>query len=311
MAEFRYLGGHLSFRDFRAWRRARMERQSVVTQLAVFSREHLFAGRPRYLAAFAHDGNSHVISVFGRPEDWQMDIVFEFLSSRGLIFGSALDIGANIGIHSLLFAQKYDRVVAFEPHPQTFQLLRFNLENYAPNAIALNIALYSDSRTLILADANPGNIGAASLHGSQDSADGFEVMTCALDEVAQVADLPISLVKIDTEGAEHDVLLGAESLIEKNKPVVIMEDFKSRSGQRSEAVRFLEGLGYDTFLEPAFFPTRRTRKGLVSRLHGALDIWRRGHAFGLRDCDYLSPRGYDLLLALHKTHAAAAGVSRT
>jgi len=288
-----------------------MERQSVVTRLTVFSREHLSAGRPHYLATFAHDGNSHVISVFGRPEDWQMDTIFEFLSSHGLVFGSALDIGANIGIHSLLFAQKYDRVVAFEPHPQTFRLLSVNLENYAQNAIALNIALYSDSRRLVLADARPGNIGAASLHGSQDSADGFEVVTRALDEVAQLADLPIGLMKIDTEGTEYEVLLGAESLIEKNKPVVVMEDFKSLSGRRSEAVRFLEGLGYDTFLEPAFFPTRRNKKGLLNRLHGALDIWRRGHAFGLRDCDYLSPRGYDLLLALHKTHAATAGICRT
>ena len=43
--------------------------------------------------------------------------------------GYALDIGANIGNHSIQFSKKFKGVIAFEPHQKIFEILKFNTKN--------------------------------------------------------------------------------------------------------------------------------------------------------------------------------------
>lgn len=293
-----------------AWRRELMARQRVINRLSSLSGVHRAEGASRFVATFAFDGNSHVLNVMGRPERWQFDLIFDALATRGLIRGAAVDIGAHIGVHSLFFAARYSEVFAFEAHPNTARLLDYNLSVHVPGrARAYPLALSSQPGIARLSLHRPGNLGAFSLHGGHDAFDAVEVPTARLDDIEDLRGVPIGLIKIDTEGAEHDVLLGARETLRRERPVILMEDFVSRSGQPSPAVALLRDLGYDTILEPALDPPRREGPGrsVWRRLCNAFDVARYGHRFVLKDCDFTARRGYDLLLALHRDHGVAGG----
>ncbi|MEQ9560261.1 MAG: FkbM family methyltransferase [Rhodospirillales bacterium] len=294
----------MTFSEYRQWRREQVERRAACDSFARYASEFIQEDEPRFLATFAHDGNSHVINAFGRPERWQFDVIFEFLAARGLVRGSALDIGANLGLHSIFLAQQYDRVLALEPHPNTFQLLAYNLATYAPNASAHRLAAYSENGTAELNDGKPGNIGGANLSVRNERSGRYPVETIRLDDWDGLQDQDVGFMKIDVENAEHSVLLGAVETIRRHRPVILMEDWLSNNGNTSDAVKLLMSLGYDTILEPVFY-SKRWRGGSmrsVSRLAHFLDLFLHGHSFALRQCTYNNPRGYDLILALHGRH---------
>jgi FkbM family methyltransferase len=281
-------------------------KQRIVSQLGTLSRGYLTDKEPRYLATFAHDGNSHIINAFGKPERWQWDTILAFLKANGLISGAAADIGANIGALTILLSQHYTRVFAFEPHPLTFRMLRFNAGNYAPNAIAIQAAIFSETKDLTLIEPKSQNIGAFSVGDREPKGDEIVVRADTLDNCPEVSGVRFGLLKVDTEGTEEHVFRGALGTLVRDKPVVVMEDFLSRGGEKSRAVIHLEQAGYNRFLEPAFYPRRRQlngRRDVITKLRNALSVWVEGHAFGLRECDFQSPRGYDLLVGLHESHS--------
>jgi FkbM family methyltransferase len=180
--------------------------------------------------------------------------------------------------------------------------MTFNLESNSSNATAMNIALYSEAKVMKLFDNRPGNAGAFSFLQLEDVEYHCEVKTQRLDDLQCVNDQRVGLIKIDTEGVEIEVLKGARKTISRDKPVIIMEDWFSKNGQKSESVQLLEGLGYSTFLEPALFSDNSdaaTQGKWSARWARAIDVLLHGSGFGLRDCSFNSQRGYDLLIAIH------------
>ena len=84
------------------------------------------------LAIFAFDHVGLAINSHGRYENDILNATFQFLKSKELIGdGAALDVGANIGNHSVFFAKYFNKVVSFEPHPKVFKLLTINTEDLA------------------------------------------------------------------------------------------------------------------------------------------------------------------------------------
>lgn len=298
-----FTSSELSFSDYVRWRRDEKKKQYLANQFQSLSRSYLAEGSPRFLGVFAHDGHSQKINAMGRTERWQFDTIFDALRQWGLIRGVALDIGANIGIHSIFFASLYETVYAFEPHPNTFRILSYNLETYAPGSKAYQLALFSSTGTMPFDDSPSKSNAQFSLVGEFDSPTVVE--TIRLDEFGPVQNTRIGLVKIDVEGAEYHVLQGARETLAHHRPVVILEDWESKDGHMSDALKLLESLGYTTILEPAFHPNRRREhRGWFSltKLLNAVNVWRHGHSFVLKSCDFMSPRGYQLLLALHPDH---------
>lgn len=118
-----------------------------------------------------------------------------------------LDVGANIGVFSLAAAKRFPEaaIYAFEPNPDAYSRLVRNLDlNGAGNATPVNHAVYSMS----------GTVGF-SAEGSTSSgfiADGgtLTVQTLTLDDFCPRNGISgVSLLKIDVEGAEVEVLRGA------------------------------------------------------------------------------------------------------
>lgn len=82
--------------------------------------QHIQDYPSKYLACFAFDGDTARILTHGAPEKEEMDCVFDYLSRNGLIKGCAVDVGANYGMHALRFANYFEHVYSFEPHPAVF-----------------------------------------------------------------------------------------------------------------------------------------------------------------------------------------------
>ena len=167
-----------------------------------------------------------------------------------------LDIGANVGIYALPWAAISTGVTVhcFEPNPAVRARLA---RNVALNRLGSRVRLHPEA----LSD----RAGTATLYGSDDmsslnqgvysgrQAAPVEVPLARLDDVLVEEGPPISLMKIDVQGHELEVLRGAETLISRHRPALILEheDDLYRSVAEAEQrktglARLLSRLGYET-----------------------------------------------------------------
>lgn len=168
----------------------------------------------------------------------------------------ALDIGANLGLVSLRMASRVGatgRVHAFEPNPRMTGYLAKTLERNPSLPISLHrIALGSANCSLQLS-VPAGNMGAATLKREAGSAvaSTVEVPVRRLAEyAAQIGLDRVDFIKMDVEGFEHEVVVGAQSLLARAAPrVIILEEHAGRQadGKLPPSLDALSRLGYDIF----------------------------------------------------------------
>jgi FkbM family methyltransferase len=123
---------------------------------------------------------------------------------------TVLDIGANIGVTSVLMAQKYPeaQIYAFEPVPENFELLERNTAGYS-NIHCFAFALGDrDAELSIRASDDPANFGGFSFfEAGTDTQKKSNVQLRHVNHVLKELRLEsVDLIKIDTEGAEHSIL---------------------------------------------------------------------------------------------------------
>lgn len=160
-----------------------------------------------------------------------------------------LDIGANIGFHTLYFAELVGpggTVTAFEPVPQNFEALIANIAlNDFKNIVVKNIALGIANETFtIKADKNSNNPGTYNLFDKQ----GDVSIECRIGDEVVLDKEKIDFIKIDVEGYESFVIEGLIKTIKKHKPIIIFEYDKSyhqKTGLSEDYIfSMLKELGY-------------------------------------------------------------------
>jgi FkbM family methyltransferase len=206
------------------------------------------------IAAFSFDHISHQINLKGRYEAAELSTAFNFLVSRRLLKGVAVDVGANIGNHSLFFSGYFERVFALEPNPRVFDLLLFN-SKLKENILPLNVGA-SDSVGLKMLHFEPGNWGAGSIDNTNVSKHkAVAVNVLKLDEIDGLSDCLVGLLKIDVEGHELAVLRGAARTLVQSRPVILFEQQLSEFYDGStEVINWLKEHGYEDFYEVLSFP---------------------------------------------------------
>ena len=75
---------------------------------------------------FFNDTIAKEISIHGIYEKDEINILSKLVSKNDYV----IDIGANIGNHSIRFSKIAKKVYSFEAHPKTFEILRFNCAEY-------------------------------------------------------------------------------------------------------------------------------------------------------------------------------------
>jgi FkbM family methyltransferase len=137
--------------------------------------------------------------------------------------GVVVDIGANIGNHTLYFLNelKARKVFAFEPLPECFYVLKKNVEiNDAEDRTELHQVGLSDKKgNGVVKRIVVENMGGTSI---KDNVGGGCIEVKTLDEY-DIED--VRFMKIDVEGMELQVLRGARNTILKNKPFMLIEIF--------------------------------------------------------------------------------------
>lgn len=133
---------------------------------------------------------------------------------------TALDVGANFGYYSVLFAQAVGpagRVVAFEPNPVMLTELQHNLVlNHYTNVTVQPVALGDHEGELEFCCPTPGREGHGSLrpNASFTVQQTIRVRCRPLDAVCDELRLPaVDVIKLDAEGAELMVFQGAPRLL--------------------------------------------------------------------------------------------------
>lgn len=133
-----------------------------------------------------------------------------------------LDVGANLGNHTIFFAKECaaNKIYAFEPTRKTFQILEENIRiNHLDSiVVAMNIALGAkDTKADIIV-----NVKDAGSNYVEENTDGNVIMN-TLDGLS--LDDKIDFIKIDVEGFELEVLKGAKETIAKDHPDIFVEIF--------------------------------------------------------------------------------------
>ena len=150
--------------------------------------------------------------------DFLIYLLRNFPEQRGII-----DIGANIGNHSLFFTEflKYDKIYCFEPFSSNAELLRENLKG--KNSEIFEIALSDREGKFKLYNSEKANSGGFSLVPYENIS--YEVLPSIPVKTLDSFHLEnISMIKIDVEANELNVLNGAVKTIIKNRPYLFIED---------------------------------------------------------------------------------------
>ncbi|GGD54857.1 hypothetical protein GCM10011411_13510 [Aurantiacibacter arachoides] len=140
-----------------------------------------------------------------------------------------LDVGANIGGHSLTFAKAFSNVVAFEPNPAIFERLEANIaRNPGLKVVAMPMGLADHADTLIFYQPprGCGGQGVGSFDPDFAPNDAIEVRLPVArgDDVVREQNLgPIDAIKIDVQGFEPQVLMGLAETITRDKPAIWAE----------------------------------------------------------------------------------------
>ena len=154
--------------------------------------------------------------------------------------GAILDIGANIGNHTLYYLNECNAkfVHCFEPMDDTFSILKRNIEiNHLDSRVQLhNVGVGSHCGSASVCKCIDKNTGYTQLKPSED-AGGIKIVS--IDEVN--IQERVSFVKIDVEGFELEVLKGMQSLLKRDTPFLMVEIWNSNY---EEAYKLLKNLGY-------------------------------------------------------------------
>lgn len=137
--------------------------------------------------------------------------------------GVVLDIGANVGSHSINFSRVADVVHAFEPQPRIFYNLCANLLiNLVYNVVPYNMALGSVNGITNVVALDP------TLPGSPMGVPvGVGTQPTPIRTLDSLGISPIDFIKIDVEGHELEVLRGGYQTLGRENAIVYIEIHKA------------------------------------------------------------------------------------
>lgn len=149
-----------------------------------------------------------------------------------------LDIGANIGSHTLYWAKERQakKIYSFEPFKRMFDILKKNIElNSLEDVITpYNIGLSDEVINASPIEVFESNLGGTHFTKNKDGDALFKPLDSFDFEER------IDLIKIDVEGHEVEVLKGALNTIKKHIPIIVIETFTNKNAVDS----ILTSLGY-------------------------------------------------------------------
>jgi len=211
-----------------------------------------YGGRPIFCVPGDHIGDS--IFIDGLYEGALLQTAFSTLLAgyaQQFAACACLDVGANIGNHSVFFADRFARVIAVEPNPIFCMALRATIAlNGLSNVELIECGLGSESGRFAYRQASAANLGAsqfiAAARNCATAKDCPQLEIRIGDAVVESLDIArLGLIKIDVEGLELAVLEGLKLTLSKHDPVVMFEAHPEVDRAGAEAtLKLLRTLGF-------------------------------------------------------------------
>ena len=170
---------------------------------------------------------------------------------------NVLDIGANIGVYTMLAAKlvgTHGKVFAYEPYPTNCTLIRKSIQENQFKNIQLFQNAVSDKEEFIYLDSEPGGSNCMSIQ-----ADPAYIPELIVQSVTVDATIPketrIDLIKIDIEGFEGIAIQGMLNTLNNNRPIIFMEFFPGMLEKFSKInpltyLNIFSNLGYEFKIIP-------------------------------------------------------------
>lgn len=133
-----------------------------------------------------------------------------------------VDVGANIGTHSVFWAgENLCKVLSFEPVKVSYDLLVENVRRNGLEHVVFprNFGIGSLDTSAMIGDIDDGNLGATKIVIGGSG----QIAVRKLDNLPEIRSNKVCLIKIDVEGMEIDVLEGATEMIERDRPIIVCE----------------------------------------------------------------------------------------
>jgi FkbM family methyltransferase len=216
-------------------------------------------------------GVSPSIAIAGwyEPETTEL---FKRILRKGM---TVIDVGANVGWYTLLASKVVGReglVVSFEPDPTSFSFLKKSVEANGCDNVYLFQECLADmegTRSLYLSS---GNLGGHSI-ARRVSESAISVEATTLDKrLSEIGIKEVSLVKVDVEGAEPQVILGGKYILQHTAKLLIEynpEAWIDKAGLLDELLSGYES--FQTIKSP--FLIKRTTKERIESLHKPTNLY--------------------------------------
>jgi FkbM family methyltransferase len=195
--------------------------------------------------------------------DWEVNALFnpKMLSNLSEIIkpnSTVIDIGAQVGNMSVAYSLFAGKVLSFEPNPATYEVLEKNSE-LNPNIVPFNYAISDEEGALTFHYSDNGfcNGGFATRTHRGIGVTGhtvpIDVIAVKLEKFIEDNNIEvgnISLIKIDAEGHDKDILKTLVSIITTHKPVLITEIYNGLNTQEiTDLLDTIHILGYKAYDE--------------------------------------------------------------
>jgi FkbM family methyltransferase len=146
--------------------------------------------------------------------------------------GTAVDVGANVGNHSLALSTMFDEVIAIEPYTPLYRRLEEKVGGLS-NVRIHPCGFSSFSGEACFCPPHGRNLGT----GRVADQGTHRITLIRGDELLMPSPTgSIRFIKIDVEGHEAEVLQGLAGIMARDRPVVMYESFRMAAATRAEAL---------------------------------------------------------------------------
>lgn len=184
----------------------------------------------------------------GKYEAEFVDLLMDRIKPTDVFY----DIGANAGYFSVIASKiikQPNSIVAFEPVPYLYEIIKHHSDvNEVKNVNVFPYAISDKTGTVEFSnmDKTGGNtyISESTIFKNSNT---LQVKSTSLDDFLKNNPefKPPTILKIDAEGAEYDVLEGAKQTLKDHKPLIFLSTHDIHlPGVKAKCLNFLEEMGY-------------------------------------------------------------------
>lgn len=215
-----------------------------------FKKNKLILGKYEFQTIENDEGISTELQIYESHEPLTTHLMINELKQDMI----CVDLGSNIGYYAVIESNligETGKIFAIEPSPVNFPVLKSNLENQKMNNfLAFNIAIGDKNEEMEFIISSKSNWSKIRMNNEKINPEDkiIKIPVKTLDSFVNENNITkIDILRMDVEGFEYNILLGANKILEKFKPKIFVEIHKMYlgKGKTYEIFNELKNKGYE------------------------------------------------------------------